>query len=41
MYTMGTLLRHGSDAQKDEYLPQIAAGKLRLRLSPSRSRRAA
>ena len=30
MYTMGTLLKHGSDAQKREYLPQIASGKLRL-----------
>ncbi len=30
MYTMGTLLRHGSDAQKQRYLPQIAAGELRL-----------
>jgi hypothetical protein len=30
MYTMGTLLRHGSDAQKREYLPPIAAGTLRL-----------
>ncbi|HVZ09548.1 acyl-CoA dehydrogenase family protein [Rhodopila sp.] len=30
MYIMGTLLRHGSDAQKKEYLPQIASGKLRL-----------
>jgi alkylation response protein AidB-like acyl-CoA dehydrogenase len=30
MYTMGTLLRHGSEAQKDEYLPQIAAGRIRL-----------
>lgn len=30
MYTMGTLLRHGSDAQKQTYLPQIAAGRLRL-----------
>jgi hypothetical protein len=30
MYTMGTLLKHGSDAQKREYLPQIAAGTLRL-----------
>jgi acyl-CoA dehydrogenase len=30
MYTMGTLLRHGSDAQKQQYLPQIAAGQLRL-----------
>jgi acyl-CoA dehydrogenase len=30
MYNMGTLLRHGSDAQKREYLPKIASGKLRL-----------
>jgi alkylation response protein AidB-like acyl-CoA dehydrogenase len=30
MYIMGTILRHGSDAQKGEYLPQIASGKLRL-----------
>ena len=30
MYTMGTLLKHGSDAQKEEYLPQIATAKLRL-----------
>jgi len=30
MYIMGTLLRHGSDAQKRRYLPDIAAGKLRL-----------
>jgi alkylation response protein AidB-like acyl-CoA dehydrogenase len=30
MYTMGTLLRHGSEAQKKLYLPQIAAGALRL-----------
>ncbi len=30
MYTMGTLLRHGSDAQKQTYLPQIAKGALRL-----------
>jgi alkylation response protein AidB-like acyl-CoA dehydrogenase len=30
MYTMGTLLRHGSEAQKQMYLPQIAAGALRL-----------
>ena len=30
MYTMGTLLRHGSDAQKNEYLPQIADGSMRL-----------
>ncbi|CAN5265382.1 acyl-CoA dehydrogenase family protein [soil metagenome] len=30
MYTMGTLLRHGSDAQKARWLPQIASGALRL-----------
>jgi len=30
MYTMGTLLKHGSDAQKRDYLPQIASGTLRL-----------
>ena len=30
MYTMGTLLRHGSDAQKRTYLPKIANGELRL-----------
>lgn len=30
MYIMGTILRHGSAAQKADYLPQIAAGKLRL-----------
>jgi acyl-CoA dehydrogenase len=30
MYTMGTLLRHGSDAQKAKYLPAIAKGELRL-----------
>jgi acyl-CoA dehydrogenase len=30
MYTMGTLLRHGSAAQKSEYLPRIASGELRL-----------
>jgi acyl-CoA dehydrogenase len=30
MYIMGALLRHGSPAQKAEYLPQIASGKLRL-----------
>jgi acyl-CoA dehydrogenase len=30
MYVMGTLLRHGSDAQKDEWLPRIARGELRL-----------
>lgn len=30
MYNMGTLLRHGSDAQKQFYLPKIASGELRL-----------
>ncbi|MFV0297493.1 MAG: acyl-CoA dehydrogenase family protein [Hyphomicrobiaceae bacterium] len=30
MYTMGTVLRHGSDEQKQKYLPDIASGKLRL-----------
>ena len=30
MYIMGTVLRHGSDAQKREYLPRIASGELRL-----------
>ena len=30
MYIMGTLLRHGSDAQKQLYLPKIATGELRL-----------
>src|ERR687895_1032536 len=30
MYTMGTLLRHGSDEQKTRYLPKIATGELRL-----------
>jgi acyl-CoA dehydrogenase len=30
MYTMGTLLRHGSEAQKRSYLPKIASGDLRL-----------
>ena len=30
MYTMGTVLRHGSPEQKQEYLPKIANGSLRL-----------
>src|SRR5579859_1131599 len=30
MYNMGTVLRHGSPAQKREYLPRIASGELRL-----------
>ncbi|MFL5213932.1 MAG: acyl-CoA dehydrogenase family protein [Microvirga sp.] len=30
MYTMGTVLRHGSPEQKQKYLPEIAAGRLRL-----------
>jgi alkylation response protein AidB-like acyl-CoA dehydrogenase len=46
MYTMGTLLRHGSDAQKARWLPAIAKGELRLQAfgvteptsAPTRSR---
>src|SRR6185437_6925962 len=30
MYTMGTILRHGSPAQKQRWLPKIASGELRL-----------
>ena len=30
MYTMGTVLRHGSDAQKQMWLPKIATGEVRL-----------
>ena len=30
MYIMGALLRHGSDAQKERYLPKIASGSIRL-----------
>jgi acyl-CoA dehydrogenase len=30
MYIMGTVLRHGSEEQKEQWLPSIAAGKLRL-----------
>jgi acyl-CoA dehydrogenase len=30
MYTMGTVLRHGSDAQKLQWLPKIATGEVRL-----------
>ena len=30
MYTMGTVLRHGTDEQKQKYLPDIATGELRL-----------
>jgi alkylation response protein AidB-like acyl-CoA dehydrogenase len=30
MYTMATLLKHGSDEQKEMYLPKIASGELRL-----------
>jgi len=30
MYTMGTILRHGSPEQKERYLPRIASGELRL-----------
>ena len=30
MYIMGTILRYGSDAQKERYLPKLASGELRL-----------
>ena len=30
MYVMGTVLRHGSEAQKAKYLPRVASGELRL-----------
>jgi acyl-CoA dehydrogenase len=30
MYTMGTVLRHGSEAQKSQWLPKIASGEIRL-----------
>ncbi|MAK82608.1 acyl-CoA dehydrogenase family protein [Phenylobacterium sp.] len=30
MYTMGTVLRHGSEAQKSQWLPKIATGEVRL-----------
>jgi acyl-CoA dehydrogenase len=30
MYIMGTVLRHGSEEQKQQYLPKIATGELRL-----------
>jgi alkylation response protein AidB-like acyl-CoA dehydrogenase len=30
MYTMGTVLRHGTPAQKQAYLPKVASGELRL-----------
>jgi acyl-CoA dehydrogenase len=30
MYIMGAILRHGNQAQKEKYLPEIAAGRLRL-----------
>lgn len=30
LYTMGTVLRHGSDEQKAQYLPGVASGELRL-----------
>ena len=30
MYTMGTVLKHGTPAQKQEYLPKIASGEIRL-----------
>jgi acyl-CoA dehydrogenase len=30
MYNMGTLLRHGSEVQKQNYLPRVASGELRI-----------
>ena len=30
MYNMGTVLRHGSETQKKQYLPKIASGEIRL-----------
>ncbi len=30
MYVMGALVRHGNDAQKEQFLPEIASGKIRL-----------
>jgi len=30
MYTMGTVLRHGSEAQKSQWLPKVASGEVRL-----------
>lgn len=30
MYTMGTILKHGSDAQKADWLPKVASGEIRL-----------
>jgi len=30
MYVMGSVLKHGSEQQKQQYLPEIAAGRLRL-----------
>ncbi|MGI0080643.1 MAG: acyl-CoA dehydrogenase family protein, partial [Nitrososphaerales archaeon] len=30
MYTMGAILRHGSEEQKEKYLPKIAKGEIRL-----------
>src|SRR5260221_13480567 len=41
MYTMGTLLRHGSDAQKRRFFPPNASGRLRLqafRVTPATNR---
>jgi alkylation response protein AidB-like acyl-CoA dehydrogenase len=32
MYTMGTVLRHGSEEQKRRWLPAIASGELRLQV---------
>ena len=39
MYIMGTILRHGSDAQKERYLPLIASGELPSRRSALLNRR--
>ena len=39
MYTMGTVLRHGSEAQKRRHLPEIAAGRLRLQAFSGRADR--
>jgi alkylation response protein AidB-like acyl-CoA dehydrogenase len=42
MYIMGTVLRHGSEEQKKQYLPKIASGELRLQAfgvtEPTRAR---
>jgi len=35
MYTMGTLLRHGSEAHKQKYLPAIASGGMIMKYRPT------